>query len=174
MRPPAWAGSAGRAGAPRTGRPSRRKRRWTRSGPTPAALWAKDLHSLWLNSAALALAQGDLDVEGGVVERDESGEPTGVLREEAAWRFRELFLSVSEEEWVEVTRTGVKLAHSRGVTAIHDKDGWVGAPRIFQRLRDREGLTLRVGSSVPWKMLREPGRSVSAPDSATASCGSAT
>ena len=125
------------------------------TGPTPAALWAKDLHSLWLNSAALALAQGDLDVEGGVVERDESGEPTGVLREEAAWRFRELFPSVSEEEWVEVTRTGVKLAHSRGVTAIHDKDGWVGAPRIFQRLRDREGLTLRVWQSVPWKMLRE-------------------
>ena len=125
------------------------------TGPTPAALWAKDLHSLWLNSAALALAEGDLDVEGGVVERDESGEPTGVLREEAAWRFRELFPSVSEEEWVEVTRTGVKLAHSRGVTAIHDKDGWVGAPRIFQRLRDREGLTLRVWQSVPWKMLRE-------------------
>ena len=156
MRPPAWAGSAGRAGAPRTGEAQPTKEALDEvTGPTPAALWAKDLHSLWLNSAALALAQGDLDVEGGVVERDESGEPTGVLREEAAWRFRELFPSVSEEEWVEVTRTGVKLAHSRGVTAIHDKDGWVGAPRIFQRLRDREGLTLRVWQSVPWKMLRE-------------------
>jgi predicted amidohydrolase YtcJ len=125
------------------------------TGAIPTALWAKDLHSLWLNSAALALAQGDLEVEGGVVERDDAGEPTGVLREEAAWRFRELFPSVSEDEWVDVTRAGVKLAHSRGVTAIHDKDGWVGAPQIFQRLRDRDGLTLRVWQSFPWKKLPE-------------------
>jgi predicted amidohydrolase YtcJ len=125
------------------------------TGATPAALWAKDLHSLWLNSAALTLAQGDLEVEGGVVELDDAGEPTGVLREEAAWRFRELFPSVSEDEWIDVTRAGIKLAHSRGVTAIHDKDGWVGAPQIFQRLRDREGLSLRVWQSLPWKKLPE-------------------
>ena len=125
------------------------------TGDAPAALWAKDLHSLWLNSAALALAQGDLDAEGGVVERDEDGEPTGVLREEAAWRFRERFPSVSEDEWLDVTRAGMKLAHSRGVTAVHDKDGWVGAPEIFQRLRDRGGLTLRVWQSLPYKKLPE-------------------
>ncbi len=125
------------------------------TGETPAALWAKDLHSLWLNSAALALAQGDLEVEGGVVERDAQGEPTGVLREEAAWRFRERFPSVPEDEWVEVVRAGVKLAHSRGVTAVHDKDGWIGAPEIFQRLAEREGLTLRVWQSLPWRKLAE-------------------
>jgi hypothetical protein len=125
------------------------------TGATPAALWAKDLHSLWLNSTALALAQGDLEVAGGVVERDAQGEPTGVLREEAAWRFRERFPSVPEDEWVEVVRAGVKLAHSRGVTAVHDKDGWIGAPKIFQRLTEREGLTLRVWQSLPWRKLPE-------------------
>jgi hypothetical protein len=125
------------------------------TGTKPAALWAKDLHSLWLNSAALELAGGDLEVEGGVVERDELGELTGVLREEAAWRFRERFPSVGDDEWTEVTRAGVKLAHARGVTAVHDKDGWVGAPEIFQRLREREGLTLRVWQSLPWRKLSE-------------------
>jgi predicted amidohydrolase YtcJ len=125
------------------------------TGETPAALWAKDLHSLWLNSAALALAEGDLEVEGGVVERDSEGEPTGVLREEAAWRFRERFPSVPEDEWVEVVRAGVKLAHSRGVTAVHDKDGWIGAPEIFQRVAEREGLTLRVWQSLPYRKLPE-------------------
>jgi predicted amidohydrolase YtcJ len=55
------------------------------TGDRPAALVSRDHHSLWLNSAALALAGGDLEVEGGVVERDPGGEPTGVLREEAAW-----------------------------------------------------------------------------------------
>src|SRR5919202_3637478 len=59
------------------------------TGDEPAAMIAKDYHSLWLNSAALAFAGGDLEVDGGVVERDGDGEPTGVLREEAAWRFPE-------------------------------------------------------------------------------------
>jgi hypothetical protein len=123
------------------------------TGDAPTALWAKDYHSLWLNSAALALAGGDLDVEGGVVERDETGEPTGVLREESAWQFRARFGSAPDDEWVEATREGVKIAASRGVTAIHDKDGWLGAPRIFQRLAEREGLTLRVWQSVPHESL---------------------
>src|SRR6476620_9672832 len=58
------------------------------TGDRPTAMISKDYHSFWLNSAGLAFAGGDLDVEGGVVERDASGEPTGILREEAAWRFR--------------------------------------------------------------------------------------
>ena len=119
------------------------------TGDTPAALWAKDYHSLWLNSAALSLAGGDLEVEGGVVERDASGEPTGVLREEAAWQFRERFVLVAEDEWVEATRLGIRLANSRGVAAVHDKDGWLGAAAIFGRIHEREGLTLRVWQSLP-------------------------
>ena len=118
-------------------------------GDTPAALWSKDYHSLWLSSAALARAGGDLDVPGGVVERDDAGEPTGVLREESAWRFRERHVTVSEDEWVSATREGLKVASSRGVGAIHDKDGWLGAPAIFGRIHETAGLTLRVWQSLP-------------------------
>src|SRR5262245_45724708 len=50
------------------------------TGDVPALLFSKDYHSAWLNSAALARADGDLEVEGGVVERNEAGEPTGILR----------------------------------------------------------------------------------------------
>jgi hypothetical protein len=35
------------------------------------------------------------------------------------------------------------------VAAVHDKDGWLGAPAIFQRIHDAEGLTLRVWQSLP-------------------------
>jgi predicted amidohydrolase YtcJ len=42
------------------------------TGDSPAALWSKDHHSLWLNHAALACANGDLEVPGGVVERGSS------------------------------------------------------------------------------------------------------
>src|SRR4051812_28562702 len=94
---------------------------------TPIALMARDSHSVWLNSAALARANGDLQVPGGVVERDEHGEPTGVLREESCWHFRDAYIDTTDEEYVDAMRAAMKLASSRGVTAVHDKDGWLGA-----------------------------------------------
>ena len=125
------------------------------TGETPTIMISKDYHSAWLNSAALAAAGGDLEVAGGVVERDEHGEPTGVLREESAWRFRDRYVLTTEDEWVEATRAGVKLANARGVTAIHDKDGWLGAPGIFQRLHDESNLSLRVWGSIPHHLLED-------------------
>ena len=47
------------------------------------------------------------------------------------------------------------IAASRGVVAIHDKDGWLGAPGIFQRVAERDGLTLRVWQSIPYERLPE-------------------
>ncbi|MGH2935217.1 MAG: amidohydrolase [Gaiellaceae bacterium] len=117
----------------------------------PAAMWSKDYHSLWLNSAALALAGGDLEVEGGIVERDAAGEPTGVLREEAAWRFKDRHLVIPDDEYVDAMRAGVKVAHARGVTCVHDKDGWLGAAGLWQKLAPQ----LRVWQSVPADKLSE-------------------
>jgi predicted amidohydrolase YtcJ len=119
------------------------------TGDVPVALMAKDYHSLWLNSAALAHADGDLQVPGGVVERDERGEPTGVLREECAWHFRDTYVRPSVEEMVDASREGIRIANSRGVTSIHDKDGWLGALAVWQELRDEGALTLRVWQSLP-------------------------
>ena len=76
----------------------------------PVALMARDSHSVWLNSAALAHANGDLQVPGGVVELDERGEPTGVLREESCWNFRDRYIETSDDEYVDAMRAGVKLA----------------------------------------------------------------
>jgi predicted amidohydrolase YtcJ len=125
------------------------------TGDVPTLLFSKDYHSAWLNSAALARADGDLEVEGGVVERDDAGQATGVLREESAWQFRARFAMPTEDEFVDATREGLRIAATRGVVAIHDKDGWLGAPGIFQRVRERDGLTLRVWQSVPYERLPE-------------------
>ncbi|MGI8607078.1 MAG: amidohydrolase [Gaiellaceae bacterium] len=125
------------------------------TGELPVALVAKDGHSLWLNSAALARANGDLAVRGGVVEVDERGEPTGILREESAWQFRERWIETSAEEWLEATRAGIALASSRGVTAVHDKDGGLGALGFFQTLRDEGALSLRVWQSLPHERYEE-------------------
>ena len=86
------------------------------AGEVPVALLAHDSHSLWLNSAALARANGDLEVEGGVVERDAAGVPTGILREEACWIFRDRHVEIAEAEYLEAMREGLRVAAARGVT----------------------------------------------------------
>src|SRR5262245_48164916 len=125
------------------------------TGTTPSAMVAKDHHSLWLNSAALALAGGDLEVEGGVVERDERGDPTGVLREQAAWQFQARHLAVTDDEYIDAMRHGLKTAAARGVTAVHDKDGGLGALSLWQRLEAEGALSLRVWQSLPHDRLPE-------------------
>ena len=117
------------------------------------ALMSRDYHSLWLSSEALARADAELLVPGGVVELDDAGEPTGVLREESAWRFRDRWAAPTHDEYLEAMRAGLPLAASRGVTAIHDKDGWLGALELFQRLHAGGELTLRVWQSVPHERL---------------------
>jgi predicted amidohydrolase YtcJ len=94
-------------------------------------------------------------VPGGVVERDDTGEPTGVLREESAWEFRRRFVfsQIGEDERLDAMRAGIRLALSRGVTSVHDKDGWLGDLRLFQRLRDEGMLGLRVWQSLPHEFL---------------------
>ena len=127
------------------------------TGEVPAAVISKDFHALWLNSAGIARAGGDLrryDVPGGVVEVGPDGEPTGLLREESAWRFKEDHLELSDGEYLEAMREGLKVAASRGVTAIHDKDGWIPAiPRLWQELEGDDALPIRVWQSLPHEHL---------------------
>ncbi len=133
---------------------------WTDGPPTaaaldaivsdrPAMLISKDYHGLWLNSTALALAGGDLEVDAGVVVRDAAGESTGVLYEEAAWRFKARFVETPEDEYLAAMREGVRIAAARGVTCLHDKDGWLGAIGLWQRLEAQGGLPIRVWQSTP-------------------------
>ena len=56
---------------------------------------------------------------------------------------------VPDDEYLEAMRAGIKLANSRGVTAVHDKDGWLGALRLWRQLEERGQLTLRVWQSIP-------------------------
>jgi predicted amidohydrolase YtcJ len=162
VQPGGWLRGRGwRDGDWSSGEPPTRQALDSVTGDVPTALTARDGHSLWLNSAALAHADGDLRVEGGVVEVDEQGEPTGVLREESAWLFREKFVeaSYSESEASAAVREGLKLAASRGVTAIHaavtNEDRWIGGLPFFEQFDADDALTLRVWQWVPHQYARE-------------------
>ena len=113
----------------------------------PVALMSKDYHSLWVNSAALERVDGPLEVPGGVVEE------SGILRENAAWAFRDRYVRPTVEEMLEASRAGMRVAASRGVVAIHDKDGWLGAFEVFERLLEADELDVRVWQSFPWDKL---------------------
>lgn len=61
-------------------------------GAHPAYLTAKSLHAAWANSQALALAginNETPDPPGGIIQRDESGTPTGILFEAGAMQLVE-------------------------------------------------------------------------------------
>jgi predicted amidohydrolase YtcJ len=123
------------------------------TGAVPTALMSRDYHSLWVNSAALERAGELPDAAGGVVERDGDGRPTGVLRETAAWSFRDRHVRPTLDEMVHASRAGMRIAAARGVTAVHDKDGWLGSFEVHQRLLAEGDLRVRVWQSFPWERL---------------------
>ncbi|MCW2920898.1 MAG: hypothetical protein JWL76_772 [Thermoleophilia bacterium] len=110
----------------------------------PAALHSRDGHALWTTPRALerlGLTLDDLDVPGGVVERDPAGVFTGVLREESAWMVRRAL--PDDDLDMKVLATSMREAARRGVTSLHDMDGAV-ALRSWRRIEDERGLALRV------------------------------
>jgi predicted amidohydrolase YtcJ len=64
-------------------------------------------------------------------------------------------MTIAPDEYVDAMRGAVKLAGSRGVTCVNDKDGWLGAAGLWQRLEEQGALPLRVWQSVPADQLPE-------------------
>ena len=88
----------------------------------PALLDSSDGHSVWLNSKALALAGIDRDMSDpapGEIERDPAtGEPTGVLNEDAMAIAYAVAPPATLEESLTAIDTATALAHSYGITSI--------------------------------------------------------
>ncbi len=116
----------------------------------PVALDSKDLHSLWVNTAALELAGVDANtpnLPGGEILRDEQGWPLGILSEKAKQLVERAIPAPSDQEMLAAARLAVSDAGRLGLTAVHSCEG----PASFGALAalDRAGeLTLRV-----WHML---------------------
>jgi predicted amidohydrolase YtcJ len=108
------------------------------------ALMSRDSHALLTTEATLeqlGLTLADLDVSGGVVERDGEGAFTGVLREESAWMVRRRLPDDDIDD--RVMADGVSEAARRGVTSLHDMDGGA-ALGAWRSLEATHGLDARV------------------------------
>ena len=92
----------------------------------PVLLFHAEGHYAWVNSKALELAGIDretADPEFGSIERDESGEPTGILYEGAIARCGELAFDFSTEEQKGLLRDFLRHAAELGVTSVNDMYG---------------------------------------------------
>jgi predicted amidohydrolase YtcJ len=120
-------------------------------GGRPAYLRRKDGHSAWASSEALRVAgidRGTQDPPGGAIDRDESGEPSGILRETAmllAWRH--VPPPTDAELDRAMARVLTELARL-GLTSVHSMDS-AGGLGSLQRLAQRGPLPVRVVYNLP-------------------------
>ena len=89
-----------------------------------------------------------------MVERDDAGAPTGVLRETAAWDAAAAIPCRGERELDAAVAHGLGVAHARGVDGIHDFQREHGLA-AWQRLNADRRLSLRVWASLPAERLDE-------------------
>jgi predicted amidohydrolase YtcJ len=121
----------------------------------PAALRSRDGHSRWLNTAALRAAGIDSSTAvpaGGAIERDASGAPTGILKENANSLADRVVPPPSGDELFAAIEQGEREAHRRGLTAIEDLEQGA-AFDAFQRRRDLDQLRIRVAMGIPHATL---------------------
>jgi len=122
------------------------------TGGCPTALRSKDGHTVWVNSAALALAgitRETPDPEGGTIVRDaRTGEPTGLLAERATYPVIALAGRPSPDALEQAIVDASAMLHRTGVAGVHVVEGG-DVLAAFQRLRARGALTLRVCMMLP-------------------------
>ncbi len=94
----------------------------------PAAIWARDRHGLWLNTAALEQVGGE-----------------AIRREQAAWDTP--LPEPTRNERQRAVTAGQQQAHALGLTGIHDFE-WRLGRRTWQELDADERVSLRVTSMI--------------------------
>ncbi|MCW6530802.1 amidohydrolase [Sphingomonas sp. MMSM20] len=104
---------------------------------TPVAVIRYDLHTLLLNSLALRLAGIDRntpDVAGGVIERDASGEPTGIIKDAAKNLVLRAIGPATDAQIDAAIREGIALGLSKGITQTHTPElEWITFDAIERR-----------------------------------------
>ncbi len=123
----------------------------------PVAIRSRDGHSLWVNTNVMRIAGIDAstpDPDGGLIVRDERGDPTGTLLENAMNLVKRVIPDPPFETVLEAARAGANDMASRGFTAVHTMA--LEPPeylRAVMELEARGQLPLRVWACVPHAQL---------------------
>ena len=127
---------------------------------TPVFIQRGDGHSNLANSAALRAAgitRDTRDVPGGEIVRDERGEPTGILKDNATSLVYRVVPDPSPAQEDAALAAAMRYVAEQGVTSVHNMGTW-GNLAVFDRAHAAHKLGTRIYAAVPlasWKQLRE-------------------
>jgi predicted amidohydrolase YtcJ len=116
----------------------------------PIFLKAYDGHSAYANPKALELAgiTSSTVFEGfGEIVKDEQGNPTGALKEDAMDLVGKWVPTPGQEDQLNALRKGMQLAASMGITSIQNASGSEEELRLYQQLLLKNELTLRYAAA---------------------------
>jgi predicted amidohydrolase YtcJ len=114
----------------------------------PAYLISYDGHTGWANTKALKLAgisrRTKAPANGLIVRDSRTGEPTGALKEAAMSLMSVAAPQPTDEDRMAAIRAAIDEAHRFGITSVQDAGGGTSDLELFDRLRKRKELSLRV------------------------------
>jgi len=119
----------------------------------PAFLGRIDGHIAIANSAALAAAGitgKTIPPQGGAIDLDASGEPTGILRETAQELIEKVIPPPSHDERMRGDQLAIADALSHGITSVQDFSDWDDF-LIYGELEKEGKLNLRITEWLPFK-----------------------
>lgn len=123
------------------------------SPDNPLMLFDVSGHSVWANSRALAAA-GITDTtpnpEGGIIERDAAGKPTGVLRETAGRLVTGKVPPQSPEETGKILREHLQMLASYGVVGYVEAMAFRDDLEVYADLADKGQLKQRVQACIAY------------------------
>jgi hypothetical protein len=130
---------------------------------TPVFVWRYDEHMALANSYVLKLAgitKESIDPPGGMIVRDpKTGEPTGILKDEAMSAVYRVMPDDAEEDRLAAARAALGEARRWGVTSVQDVSSGADV-KTYQALRRSGDLTLRFHCRLPisqWEQLSASG-----------------
>ncbi|WP_246606449.1 amidohydrolase [Novilysobacter antarcticus] len=132
----------------------------------PVWLRRVDGHAAWANSAALALVErdlsGDWQPDGGRIERDARGQPTGIFIDEAMGLVDAQVPELEDDVAAKALALGMQAAVAHGLTGVHDAGVSLSTLNHYRQLADRGEMPMRVyamadGDSEALEMLCRDG-----------------
>lgn len=122
-----------------------------------------DGHMALANSLAMKLAgitRSTQDPPGGAIVRDQSGEPTGVLKDAAMGLVYKVIPPPADDEMAEAISAAMRYAGENGVTSVQDMSASPTLLPVYQKLLREGKLTVRISGHQPlsqWERLAAVG-----------------
>lgn len=119
----------------------------------PVLLRRVDGHALWINSLALNLAgvtEATADPAGGKIYRDQRGDPTGVLVDNAMDLIDKVVPPLTDSEIERRLRLALQECARLGLTQVHDMGVDLQTLRVYKRLIDGGECPVRIYAAIGW------------------------